>query len=141
MDSADRKIAIIGALILAFIAAVFVVFLVIFKASAGEKHEQALRQMAWCHDLGGTYTNDIHDREHNGVPRFDGPDGTCEVSPTQPLRGDCYTTEESAPTGVPVGVNWYAYYLLGKGGAGAGGLDEYAHCAGSPVVRPRGTSP
>ena len=50
----------------------------------------------------------------------------------------CYTTAGDAAAGVPTDVNWYAYYLLGHGGAGAGGLAKYAHCKHAAVVRPRG---
>ena len=31
----------------------------------------------------------------------------------------CYTTAETAPDGAPTDTNWYAYYLLGKGGSGS----------------------
>lgn len=52
----------------------------------------------------------------------------------QQLPDDCYTSEASPS--VPRDTNRYAIALLQDAGAGAGALDEYAHCKYLPVLRP-----
>ena len=65
--------------------------------------------MAWCHELGGAYSDDV---THSSGPRFAGRTGRCEIPPPSAPE-ECYTTQQDASPGVPSGVNWYAYYLLG----------------------------
>ena len=125
--------------ILAILIAAGVALIFLLMPSADEQRDHAMRQMAWCHDLGGIYSNKIDKGDRDGAPLFDKSRGTCEVPPEWSLPADCYTTKDADPAGAPIGVNWYAYYLLDKGGGGAGGLDEYEHCAKFPVVRPSDT--
>ena len=140
--NADRKMPpkafLIGTSMLILALVAFVVVLAKTAPNASEKQARAMRHMAWCHDSGGVYPNKIASKDHDGAPRFVGAKGTCEIPPAS-VPEDCYTTEQDAPMGAPVGVNWYAYYLLDK--SGAGGLDEYEHCAEFAVTRPRATEP
>ena len=126
---------VVGAMIwVAALAALTLTALVVSAcgSSPEEKQERAVQRMDWCHELGGAYSGDV---TSSGGPRFTGAPGRCEIPPPSAPEG-CYTPRQDAPPGVPSGVNWYAYYLLDKGGAGAGGLDEYAHCKGFAVVSP-----
>ena len=94
--------------------------------STSEAVEQrALEDADWCIERGGTFTWEDGSW---------GDTSTCAFPAPAPER--CYTTED-APAGVPRDTNWYAYYLLNKNGAGAGGLDKYAICARFPVKRPQ----
>lgn len=100
-----------------------------------------MQDMAWCHGLGGTYSNTLSKLDFGREPYYkEDVRGQCAIPPP-PASENCYTTEQDAPIGAPLGVNWYAYYLLDKNGAGAGGLDEYEHCAEFAVTRPRATEP
>ena len=100
-----------------------------------ERLDRKKEEAAWCHQQGGTYIAQVSYHEPEGPHFRTKRYNTCEVPPPS-APTDCYTTAETAPDGAPTDTNWYAYYLLGKGGAGAGGLDEYEHCAQFAVIRP-----
>ena len=87
--------------------------------------QKVVEDAEWCFERGGTFTWE------------DGSWGDTRVCEFPAVAPDsCYTTED-APAGVPRDTNWYAYYLLSKDGAGAGGLDKYAACAQFPVTKPQ----
>ena len=121
---------------LIIVVVLFIAAAVFMACSSGsDKQNRAVVHMEWCHQMGGTYWNQLSLDWVDGSPRFVGAGGDCEIPPQGSTPNDCYTAQDNTPPGVPRGVNWYAYYLLSKGGAGAGGLDEYDHCKALPVVQ------
>ena len=124
----DEKRGLYG---LALGAVIAVIFGLAACSSPEDRQEETTQAMDWCHDIGGTYRNKI--ASSDGPRFFVGSAGTCAVPPP-PALAACYTTAEDSPPGVPAGTNWYVYYAYIKGGAGAGGLDKYAHCKQQPVA-------
>ena len=108
-------------------------------ASCGGEDRALLSQenLEWCQSEGGEFKWQTKEGFFSHVS-----DACTIPAPSQSapslqtvIPEDCYTPAADAPESVPRNVNWYAYYLLGKGGAGAGGLDKYEHCKDFPVVR------
>ena len=107
----------------------------------GDEHKEA---MEWCHEQDGTYQSGIIRYSVNSETYVMFPvNDRCLIPPSPTtatsLPENCYTPNAEQTPGIPRNTNWYAYYLLGKNGAGAGGLDKYDHCKNLPVIRSGGS--
>ena len=124
-------------------AVVVVVSAVVLLAGCGwssgeldERQALAAAEMRWCHASGGTFSDSVHTIDGRHVLGLARTGGRCEFPP--PAGDDCYTTADTAAADTPVGVNWYAVYLLAADGGGEG-LDVYAHCKQFAVVQAGGS--